>query len=202
MKRKEKEREPSLVPARTPPLCAARYKGEIISAGRVISRQSRRLSLAYQSRMFLSSFSLFPSPSSLPPPPPPPLPPLVPLPVSRATPRRSPRLYLVSRGPSAPTRLWRRGKYVRTPIGAISISPDSNLGSLERGECASFAVHSARGTCRRKRDKKERDGGRRTRFAREERGGGLVSRDAPREKGRKGKGEGEKGDGRRMESKW
>lgn len=140
----QREREP-LVPAWTP-LCAARYKEEIISAGRVISRQSKRLSLAYQSKMFLSSFSLFPSPPSA----------LVPLPVPRATPWRSPRPYLDSRGPSASTRLWRRGKYVRTPIGAISISPDSNLGSLERGECASFAVHSARETCRRKRDKKER----------------------------------------------
>lgn len=43
---------------------------------------------------------------------------------------------------------------MRTPIGAISISPDSNLDSLERGECASFAVHSARRIRRQKRDKK------------------------------------------------
>jgi len=146
---REREREPSLVPARTP-LCAARYKGEIISAGRVISRQSRRLSLAYQSRIFLSSFfslSLATVTATTADGPPS-------GPSHDAPARRFPRLYLVSRGPSASTRLWRRGKYVRTPIGAISISPDSNLGSLERGECASFAVYSR--TCRRKKNKKER----------------------------------------------
>lgn len=44
---------------------------------------------------------------------------------------------------------------MRTPIGAISISPESNLGSLERGECASFAVDFARRTCRRMGDKKK-----------------------------------------------
>lgn len=65
------KREERPVPSRTrTPLCAARHKGEIISAGRVISRQSRRLSLAYQSRMPLL-FSLLPVPS---PPPPPPIP--------------------------------------------------------------------------------------------------------------------------------
>lgn len=122
----------------------------------MISQQSRRLSLAYQSQMllFFYFFSLFPlvvtdhqsSSSSLS------------LPIPCASPRRSPRPYLVSRGPSASTRLWRRGKYVRTPIGAISISPDSNLGSLERGECASFAMHVTRATCRRMRDKKKKQG--------------------------------------------
>lgn len=58
----ERENPLSLVPARTP-LCAARHKGEIISAGRVISRQSRRLSLAYQSRMHLFFFFSLSSPS-------------------------------------------------------------------------------------------------------------------------------------------
>lgn len=100
--------------------------------------------------------------------------------------RRSPHLYyLVSRGPSASTRLWRRGKYVRTPIGAISISPESNLGSLERGECASFAVDFARRTCRRMGDKKkERERDERKEAIRVKKGGdqqkGLLSQDAPR----------------------
>lgn len=158
---KERKREPALARPRWilwTPLCAARHKGEIISTGRVISRQSRRLSLAYQSRMlfffFSFSFPSLPSPMATGVP-------RFPLPIPCASPRRSPRPYLVSRGPSASTRLWRRGKYVRTSIGAISISPDSNLGSLERGECASFAVHVTRATYRRMGDKKERiDGGR------------------------------------------
>ena len=181
----EREREPSLISVRTP-LCAARYKGEIISAGRVISRQSRRLSLAYQSRMFLFIFFfLFLSPLL------PPLPALVSLPVPRATPWRSPRHYLVSRGPSASTRLWRRGKYVRTPIGAISISPDSNLDSLERGECASFAVHSARRICWQKRDKKERRWQEDTVHERRK-GRRPVSRDKPSEKEKERRGKREK----------
>lgn len=50
---------------------------------------------------------------------------------------------------------------MRTPIGAISISPDSNLDSLERGECASFAVHVTGATYRRMGDKKERIDGER-----------------------------------------
>lgn len=113
----------------------------------MISRQSKRLSLAYQSRMpLLSLFPLFFTCRRL-----------VPLPVPRATPSAVPLVgpYLISRGPSASTRLWRRGKYVRTPIGAISTSPGSNLGSLERGECASLAVHFSRRTCRKGHKKKE-----------------------------------------------
>lgn len=92
---------------------------------------------------------------------------------------------------------------MRTPIGAISISPDSNLGSLERGECARISRCIL---------PVEHIGKRRLKGAMKKGEEAMVSRDAllaqkgererekkAREKGRK---EGIEGDDRRMESKW